>query len=132
MFVNLALLSMMTNRGYKYIYVLFTLCIHIYIYTYVNQTFCYISIILPVLSVPSWALAIAYRLPLMFICSAIMGMGLGPGPGLKKGATPAAAGAASKPTARHPQIDTQYAMPKKGKIARAQAGINSKGNIIDI
>jgi len=32
----------------------------------------YMSMIVPLLLIPSWALAIAYRLPLMLICSAIL------------------------------------------------------------
>ena len=49
-----------------------------------NQMMYYMSIILPLLLIPSWALAIAQRLPvdcpLMHICLAIMDVGPGPGP----------------------------------------------------
>ena len=104
---------------------------------------------MPLLLIPSWAeqllsidcLSVAYRLPLMQICSAIMDMGPGPGPMPKKGAVPAAVGrpfwAMGPRPGPYPLWLRTWASSQGNKqeginTYSAQEGINSKDNIIDI
>ena len=76
------------------------------------------SIILPLLLIPSWALAIAYRLPIDCLLLALQPQG----PNERSFFDKSASGGER----------AKQSIGNRQAIARAQEGINSKGNIIDI